>query len=42
MRELLRVPFDLLDVMLHEYTDFIRKEMNKWGPVVKASGATID
>jgi tripartite-type tricarboxylate transporter receptor subunit TctC len=25
-----------------EYTDFIQKEMNKWGPVVKASGATID
>ena len=25
-----------------EYADFIRKEMNKWGPVVKASGATID
>ena len=25
-----------------EYTEFIRNEMNKWGPVVKASGATID
>ena len=25
-----------------EYTEFIRSEMNKWGPVVKASGATID
>ncbi|MDB5810794.1 MAG: hypothetical protein JWN94_2916 [Betaproteobacteria bacterium] len=25
-----------------EYTEFIQKEMNKWGPVVKASGATID
>ncbi|MEO8443225.1 MAG: tripartite tricarboxylate transporter substrate-binding protein, partial [Betaproteobacteria bacterium] len=25
-----------------EYTAFIQKEMNKWGPVVKASGATID
>lgn len=25
-----------------EYAEFIRKEMNKWGPVVKASGATID
>jgi tripartite-type tricarboxylate transporter receptor subunit TctC len=25
-----------------EYAEFIRKEMNKWGPVVKASGATVD
>ncbi len=25
-----------------EYAAFIRKEMNKWGPVVKASGATVD
>ena len=25
-----------------EYTEFIRAEINKWGPVVKASGATID
>ena len=25
-----------------EYTEFIRKEMSKWGPVVKASGATVD
>jgi tripartite-type tricarboxylate transporter receptor subunit TctC len=25
-----------------EYTDFIRAEIAKWGPVVKASGATID
>ncbi|HEV7820430.1 MAG TPA: tripartite tricarboxylate transporter substrate-binding protein, partial [Burkholderiales bacterium] len=25
-----------------EYAEFIRAEMNKWGPVVKASGATID
>ena len=25
-----------------EYTAFIQKEMDKWGPVVKASGATID
>ena len=24
------------------YTEFIRAENNKWGPVVKASGATID
>lgn len=25
-----------------EYAVFIQKEMNKWGPVVKASGATVD
>jgi tripartite-type tricarboxylate transporter receptor subunit TctC len=25
-----------------EYAEFIRKEMAKWGPVVKASGATVD
>jgi len=25
-----------------EYAAFIQKEMNKWGPVVKASGATVD
>lgn len=25
-----------------DYAAFIRKEMNKWGPVVKASGATVD
>jgi tripartite-type tricarboxylate transporter receptor subunit TctC len=25
-----------------DYTEFIRKEMSKWGPVVKASGATVD
>ena len=25
-----------------EYAEFIRKEMNKWAPVVKASGATAD
>jgi tripartite-type tricarboxylate transporter receptor subunit TctC len=25
-----------------DYTQFIRSEMNKWGPVIRASGATID
>jgi len=25
-----------------EYAEFIRKEMNKWGPVVKSSGATVN
>jgi tripartite-type tricarboxylate transporter receptor subunit TctC len=25
-----------------EYTEFIRKDMEKWRPVVKASGATVD
>jgi tripartite-type tricarboxylate transporter receptor subunit TctC len=25
-----------------QYTEFIRKEMAKWAPIVKASGATVD
>ena len=25
-----------------DYTEFIRKELAKWGPVAKAAGATVD